>query len=254
MASVRKPLQGVYNIIRFNWPFYVWAIVAVFILIILKYFILQSLHECINILILIIVVPVSVSLLISLYVYDLSPLYSLNWSNDLNVGKNKTIINIHAGFDETSILLDKKFPDNELIVYDFYDPAKHTEASIKRARKIYPAFVNTLPINTSAIPLQNNTVDFIFLIFAAHEIRNNDEKIIFFKELNRVIKPKGEIIITEHLRDAPNFLAYNIGFFHFFGKHAWSNIFKQSNFVVAKQVKITPFVTAFILKKNGSAS
>ena len=59
------------------------------------------------------------SLLVSWYVYDLSNLYKLSWlfpNND-----NIKIVNIHAGFDETSVLLSAKFPNAELIVFDFYD-------------------------------------------------------------------------------------------------------------------------------------
>ncbi len=41
------------------------------------------------------------------------------------------------------------------------------------------------------------------------------KELSFFNELNRVLKPNGQIVVTEHLRDLNNFLAYNIGFFHF---------------------------------------
>lgn len=251
---MRKPLQGVWNIIRFNWQFYVLSICFVLFLFGLKYFVDQQFYLPIKILILIIVLPVLISLFVSLYVYDLSSLYSLKWLNKLNIDKKKILINIHAGFDETSILLNKKFSDNDLIVYDFYNPQQHTEMSIKRARKAYPPYPNTKQISTSYIPLQRNYVDYIFLIFAAHEIRDDNEKIIFFSELNRILNSNGKIIITEHLRDISNFVAYNIGFFHFFGKHTWFKIFKKSNFIVSKKLKITPFITTFILEKNGNAS
>ncbi len=67
-----------------------------------------------------------------------------------------------------------------LQVFDFYDPHLHTEISIKRARKAYPAHPNTQSIQTSSIPLPNEVADSIFLVLAAHEIRNHAERARFF--------------------------------------------------------------------------
>jgi hypothetical protein len=52
----------------------------------------------------------------------------------------------------------------------------------------------------------------------------------------------------------PNFLAYTIGFFHFFSKRSWKKVFEKSELVIADQQNITPFIIAFSLKKNGTAS
>ena len=137
------------------------------------------------------------------------------------------MVNIHAGFDETSILLSTKFPDAELIVFDFYDPEKHTEVSIKRARKAYPSYPNTKKIITSTIPLGDSCADKIFVTLAAHEIRDDNERIIFFKELYRILKTGGQIFVTEHHRDLYNFIAYTIGFFHFHSYSTWTNTFRR---------------------------
>ena len=48
------------------------------------------------------------SLLVSFYVYDLSGLYQMKWSGECPACA--CIVNIHAGFDETSVLLKEKFP------------------------------------------------------------------------------------------------------------------------------------------------
>ncbi|MES2649184.1 MAG: hypothetical protein V4717_20065 [Bacteroidota bacterium] len=51
----------------------------------------------------------------------------MNWLNGIVVKKGDTIINVHAGFDETSSLLAARYPAAFLKVFDFYDPLKHTE-------------------------------------------------------------------------------------------------------------------------------
>lgn len=254
MDKIRKPFQGVGNILRFNWHLYLIAAGCFFLLVILIDFLKAPYLTADYILITLIIVPTLISLLVSFYVYDLSGLYKFDWINELGIAPNSRIININAGFDETSAFLNQKFPIADLVVYDFYDPLKHTEVSIKRARKAYLPFEGTLPISTLTLPLPDNYADCVFLMFSAHEIRDEKERSLFFHELKRILKSDGKIILLEHLRDVPNFLAYNIGFFHFMSKSSWYHTIKHSGLKVLKEVKFTPFITKFILKKNGSTS
>jgi ubiquinone/menaquinone biosynthesis C-methylase UbiE len=193
-----------------------------------------------------------ISLSVSYFVYDCSSLYKLTWLHNLQIG-NK-IININAGFDETSQLIRKRYPNAELSVLDFYDPTKHTEVSIKRARKAYLPFPKTIRTSTTHLPVQDESADNIFTFFSAHEIRNDDERVAFFNELNRVLTPEGQVIVTEHLRDTANFIAYNIGFLHFHSRWTWLQTFGKAGFKVSNEIKITPFISTFILNKNGTAS
>jgi SAM-dependent methyltransferase len=73
------------------------------------------------------------------------------------------------------------------------------------------------------------------------------ERTLFFKEINRVLKHGGEAIIVEHLRDLPNFLAYNLGFFHFLTKKLWLKSFVAAQFKIKEKVNITPFLTIYKL-------
>jgi len=251
---MRKPFQGIWNIIRFNWHFYLLSFSLVLLITLISQVLSKPYTIVGNIICLLVIAITTVSLIVSFYIYDISGLYKLNWLPALTFSPNSKIANVHAGFDETSILLSNKYPRVELTVFDFYDPVKHTEVSIKRARKAYPPFPCTQQIEFSQIPLPGNYFDCIFIIFSAHEIRKEGERDIFFTELNRILKPKGHIIVIEHLRDIPNFLAYNIGFFHFIKRSSWYSTFKAADLIVHRTKKITPFITTFILKKNGTAS
>lgn len=251
MEQIRKPFQGVLNIIRFNWHFYVIAFSLVLVMFYTTNYFEKPYTNFIYTSVFLVLSSIVVSLIASLYVYDISDLYRLNWIEQNN--NEKLIVNINAGFDETSCLLQHKFKNSELVALDFYNPKKHTEISIKRARKVYPPFPKTKHIKTSNTELADNSADKIFVILSAHEIRNEIERTIFFKELNRVIKPHGKIYVTEHLRDIPNFLVYNIGFFHFHNKSSWLKNFKGANLQIQQEIKITPFISTFILNKNGSS-
>jgi ubiquinone/menaquinone biosynthesis C-methylase UbiE len=248
MAQIRKPYQGVWNIVRFNWHFYVVVQVLLLLFIILNNE-LPKYAFVFNIAMALLILTMLISLLVSFYVYDISKLYSFNWIKQN--AKPLVIVNINAGFDETSELLKQKFINSTRHVFDFYDEKKHTEISIKRARKAYPLYPNTISISTDKISLENDSADIVFLIFAAHEIRNDKERELFFTEINRILKPDGELIVVEHLRDVPNFIAYNIGSLHFLPYSKWLATFSNSNFNITQKIKHTPFITSFTLKKNG---
>ena len=188
-----------------------------------------------------------IPLLVSAYVYDYSDYYNLNWLKNF-IGESDQvtkIVNIHAGFDETSFIIRDKFPHADLKVFDFYNPKTHTEPAIVRARKVSMTYPNTQRIASDRIPLEDNSVDIIFLLSAVHEIRSNDEKVRFLKECNRLCKPNGKIIMSEHLRDFPNFLAFSVGFAHFFSRRVWKKAFASAGFSSFREKKFTPFMSIF---------
>jgi len=255
MESIsRKPLQGVTNIVRFNWHYYVIAFGMITLSVILAQFVPSGLYTLILFVITLASAGMLISLAVSYYVYDATKLYELEWLDQLNIKEKQTLVNINAGFDETSALLAQKYPGSDLIVFDFYDPIKHTEISIERARKAYPAFPGTQTIATSSVPLNENSADHIFLILDAHEIRDHEERAGFFKQLKNALKEGGTISVVEHQRDLNNFLAYNFGFFHFHSPSTWKNTFNTAGLHLSKELKLNPFITHFTLTKHGDPS
>ncbi|AQX13012.1 methyltransferase [Elizabethkingia meningoseptica] len=250
MEIKRKPFQGVFNIIRFNWHFYVIAFAVIFLSFLINPFLPSGLQLLIKIGAGIATFSILISLLISFYIYDRSDLYQLKWIQKAN---QQTLLNINAGFDETSEMIKNKFPGTELSVCDFYNPETHTEVSIRRARKAYPPYPGTITVKTDYLPFQNNQFNTIAGILSVHEIRNEKERVVFFRELHRILKQDGEILITEHLRNTNNFLAYTIGFFHFHSEKTWISTFQKSGFKIKEKFRSTPFITTFILEKNGNS-
>ncbi len=247
MGTIRKPFQGITNIIRFNWHYYLIILTVILLISIFKSTLPPPFPQIANAVLLVSIIPVGLSILISIYVYDLSGLYNLKWLDGLGIAKGGTMIHITAGFDENSAALQAKFPDPEFHVFNFYDPLKNTEISIRRAIKAYPPFPGTINIDSTRLPLADHVADTVFVLLSAHEIRLDAGRIAFFMELKRVLAPGGKIIVLEHLRDLPNFIAYTIGAFHFFSRAAWKHDFKSANLQLLQEIKITPFMSAFIL-------
>jgi ubiquinone/menaquinone biosynthesis C-methylase UbiE len=254
MEQLRKPFEGVRNIIRFNWHFYVLSLLLLISGFMISGLLAGSGRFYVTLVLLFALLAILLSLVVSWYVYDVSALYQLSWLAAVSIKPGDAILNFTAGFDETSRLLQNKYAQAEVSAFDFYDPRKHTEVSIRRARKTAKPFHGTTAISTTHLSLPGFYADKIFAILSAHEIRDREERIRFFTELSRVLKPGGQIIVTEHLRDAANFLAYNVGFFHFYSKAAWKQTFKAAGLNIIREIKITPFISAFILEKYGTAS
>ncbi|CAA9270236.1 MAG: hypothetical protein AVDCRST_MAG56-3001 [uncultured Cytophagales bacterium] len=254
MAGVnRKPLQGVSNIVWFNWHYYAAGLVFLGAGVAVRPFLTGAANAGVLGLVLAAGVSMTVSLAVSLYVYDLSGLYALGWLRGLPEAPGTNLVNIHAGFDETSALLRQRYPKATWQVFDFYDPARHTEISIRRARKAYAAFPGTRAVATGRLPLPAGSVDAVLLIMAAHEIRDPAERIAFFAQLRAALRPGGKVVVVEHLRDGYNLAAYHFGFFHFYSRRTWRHAFDAAGLQLVEETKITPFVSVFTLQKNDTA-
>lgn len=246
MELRRKSFQGVLNILSFNRHFYVFGILILILVIASNLFFIWP-PTLYWLTILVFIYGLLMPLIISAYVYDFSGYYNFDWLNKCNIDhlNTKHIVNINAGFDETSFIIKNNFPEAHLDVFDFYNPKQHTEAAIIRARKVSLVYPNTKQIESNCIPLEDKSVDIIFLLSSAHEIRLEKEKIEFLKECYRICNPKGKVIMIEHLRDLPNFFAFSVGFAHFFSKNTWEKAFKSAGFSSIKEIKFTPFMSIF---------
>lgn len=247
MDIKRKPLQGVLNILNFNRHFYIYGLFTLAAILVLANYLNWPFF--INYTIIIgFIYGLMTPLVVSAYVYDFSGFYNFKWLSNIHFNGRQNIVNINAGFDETSFTLKKHFPESDLQVFDFYNPKKHTEPAIVRARKVSQNYPNTKTIKSNQIPLESQCTDAVFLISSAHEIRSFKEKVEFLKECKRILKPTGTVILVEHLRDLPNCLAFSIGFTHFFSRNTWIEAFKEAELTLDKETKFTPFMSTFQFK------
>lgn len=247
----RTAFQGLATVVRFNWHLYILALTGVSALLILAAFSPAGLALVCAAFAVLAALSLILSLAATWLAYDASGLYRLHWLDPWMSAQGHAA-NIHAGFDETTPLLRARFPGFSWSVFDFYDPVQHTEVSIRRARAAYPPPSETVAISTRHLPVADASLDRILLILAAHEIREPQERLAFFRELHRALASDGLLIVTEHLRDLPNIAAYNLGSFHFHRPATWRTAFTSARFEIVATLKPAPLITAFILKKHGT--
>src|SRR5260221_10593723 len=193
MEVKRTKFQGVLNILSFNRHYYVFGL-GILLTLFLSRYLIKWPDFFFWIIIAAFLYGLIMPLLVSAYVYDFSGYYDLLWMKDLirDHENAEMIVNINAGFDETSFIIKGKFPRSGLKAFDFYNAKQHTEPAIKRARKVSLVYPDTQQVASGSMPLKDRTVDIVFLLSAVHEIRSHEEKVLFLKECHRLCKPGGK--------------------------------------------------------------
>ena len=188
-------------------------------------------------------------LFVSWFVYDHAAVTRWAWLRSSLAPLPSRWANIHAGLDESTAFLRQLLPGTDGVVIDIFDPATMTEPSIARARQISPATQPFLVGSAAALPLPDGNRDAIFLLFAAHELRDPKGRTSLLREAHRILAPNGRILLVEHLRDLPNLVAFGPGFLHFHSRDAWLRSIVDADLQVIAHRTITPFVHCFTLAK-----
>ena len=189
------------------------------------------------------------SLGVSHLVYDRSDLYRWRWlERALRGARRERAIFCHAGFDEASEALRERLGTTEWRVLDHFDAPTMTEPSIRRARRLFPPAAGTIPAPFDRWPVADRWADVAFGLLAIHEMRPEEERIAWFAEARRCLRPAGRVVLVEHARDAANFLAFGPGFLHFHSPASWQRCWEQAGLRAADEFRVTPWVRAFVLE------
>ena len=188
------------------------------------------------------------SLGVSHLVYDRSDLYRWDWLDRALRGANfRRAIFCHCGFDETSEALRERYSEIEWLTLDHFDERRMTEASIRRARSKYPPAPDTLPCPYDHWTAPDDTADLVLGLLAIHELRSETERHVWFSEARRCLARDGRIVLVEHLRDLPNFIAFGPGFLHFHSRESWRSAWEDGGFFLHDEFGVTPWVRVFVL-------
>lgn len=107
-------------------------------------------------------------------------------------------------------------------------------------------------MQTRRLPLSDRGLDTLFLLFAAHEIRQPKRRAEFFLEAARVLASSGQLLLIEHLRDWKNFVAFGPGLLHFYSRGEWLRVAREAGLLVEREERVTPLVCCFLMRKAGT--
>jgi hypothetical protein len=241
--------SGVLKIARFNWPWYAAAVATTVTgIFLLRSGVLGGPWTTLGTTGLFLAnFWLLVSLAVSHYVYDRSAVSRGEWLRNVDTTAVRRVAIFHAGQDEASDVVARVLPAADIKAFDFYDPSRNGTSSLQRARTLTDS--HGVSIAPDSIPLNDSMLDLGFVVFAAHEIRDRDERSVFFREVARALAPAGRILVVEHLRDVWNFLAFGPGAFHFFSRRTWGLCFSDAGLKPLRESSCTRFVRVIELGK-----
>lgn len=247
----RGRFQGVWQIFCYNWPWFVGS--AAFKLLTLVVITLLPMPFVLKALLLtaasLAILGATLSLVASHWIYDRSEINRWTWVKRCLPAAPAAWTNIHAGLDESSEPLSDLYGHTARQVLDIYDPTTMTEPAIKRARASHAVTIPCVKAKADCLPLSSDSQDCIFMIFAAHEVRDPVERDQLFAEAARALAPGGRLVLVEHLRDLANAVAFGPGCFHFLPKQEWLRVTVKAGLSLVSEEKITPFVSVFVFEK-----
>lgn len=242
--------HGLRQIVRFNWPYYVIAaaVIGPVALIVPHVPGGAPIHTILSAAIALAALWMVGSLAASWWIYDRSPLMTGSWIREALGYRPRAWLNIHAGLDELTPILRARLRNSRGRTLDIFDARIMTEPSIARARHANGS-TQSEPVDFRHLPVPAGTMDTVFLLLSAHELRSHEAHCALFREIHRVLTADGCVLVAEHLRDGANMLAFGPGAFHFHSRRAWTRCFEQTAFGIFEEFSITPFVRVFVLRR-----
>jgi hypothetical protein len=197
------------------------------------------------------------SLVVSHVIYDRSDWSRGSWLRYTLISpKPQLVLNVHAGFDETTMRLQRWLPDAEITALDLFDKNVHTESSLLRARASVPTPLGTITGTLDAWPMPPGSHDAVCLLLTAHEYRRASERRRLLRHACEALRtcPASCIVLAEHTRDAANFLVFGPGFMHFHSPATWQRDWEAAGLRLVRSIRVTPFLRVWTLQPATSAS
>jgi SAM-dependent methyltransferase len=239
------------KIVRFNWPWYAASVLGIALG---TFLLLRSAPRggAVTAAVLLTLLPAAfwlvASLAVSHFVYDRSAIARGTWIETVDPRAVRRAGVFHAGLNEAAPAVERWLPAAEVRAFDFHGRAGVVTPSLERARR--GADGSAAAPCPGGFPLPDGALDLGLVVFAAHEVRDDDARGALFAELKRVLAPAGRILVVEHLRDAWNFLAYGPGAFHFLSRATWRRAFAAGGLALLRESRCTPFVSVFELGRQ----
>jgi SAM-dependent methyltransferase len=177
------------------------------------------------------------------WIFDRSPFLRWSWLRELGPVPARWV-HVNAGLDETRAPVAEIFPGTEGRDVEIFDPRSMTAPALNRARKLEGR--SATPAPPGALPVDSGWADAVYVVLAAHEVRDARERKKLFGELKRILSPGGRLVLIEHPRNLAGALAFGPGVLHFLPVAEWAHLSDLVGLRLESERDITPFVRVFV--------
>lgn len=191
---------------------------------------------------------IATSLAATWWAYDHKPLYDWQWVTELLPNDPARYAVISTGLDEISPVLRRRYPEAERLLIDLHDRRWTGGGSIGRARAFVPPEPGAHPASPGQLPARTASLDAVFLVFAAHELRHASQRGSLFREIARVLRTEGSLLLVEHCRDLANMSVYGPGAWHFYPRREWLRLAREAGLHLTAETSMTPLVRAWAFR------
>ena len=184
----------------------------------------------------------------TVWVFELSGVTRWRWVAGCFKEPPASWLNITTGFDDTTYVLRQRFPGIEGRSIDVFNPAAKHDGPLRRARRRWPPTGPQVSPGAD-LPVDVDSQDAVFLLMAAHEVRDRGLRRHLLGEAQRVLAPQGRLVLAEHLRGMANAIAFGPGVMHFYDRETWLADAGAARLRLVGERALTPFATAFVFER-----
>ena len=164
-----------------------------------------------------------------------------------NIRSRSHFIYIGLGLRYQPVSLSRRLTTGKITIIDVYNPQWTTNRSLVRWRAQMPhppndPRVTWLDSNIHLLPVPDATVDTVMICQILSEFWQKGDRITLLKEIHRILKPNGQLLIAEQVRTQTNWLTLGPAAVQLSPTTYWIQLLKESGFMVQKQQLIQGLV------------
>jgi SAM-dependent methyltransferase len=237
--------SGLSRVVAFNWPKYVAAISLAGAGVVLAVSSQGLLGAGSALLFAVLTYGIVSSLIATWWVYDYKAADLYRAVASEYQAEAKWIL-VHAGLDESCGRLEALIgaPDQQIDV----GPSTDQSPSLQRAHRLVG---RTGQRWDGRIALETASMGFAVVLFGIHELVPADADVLL-RELERVVRVGGSIVIVEHLRDVRNALVFGPAALHFSPQRRWLDSMAQAGLSSQGSKRVASLVTVFRATPTGT--
>lgn len=150
---------------------------------------------------------------------------------------------IDLGLRQQAILLSSRLTTGRITVVDVYNPQLTTDSALARARRQAPPAKQDPRLDWydgqfNLLPLPDSSVEAVFVFQALSEFSQHGDRKIMLREIRRILKPNGRLLLAEQTASWLNWLLVGSSTAKLQPVEYWRELLLEAGFDILRQEQI----------------